>query len=378
MGNAQKTGDRVPPRRLTAEEERLCDWYVVEFPKETSDGATKREERKRRGEKEDLEKALAKPLPKGMFRIPVFVAPARGRKTLGYFICELRKSDTVGTMRQMISRKMKLAESADVDIDDFLGNTFDSSLDEVVTLEELPDVVRTRFNAYPVDEKDLSPESLACREAANDDKGDPAASKSHDEAENNDKLRAPKLLCCPITSEVFKDAVITRYGYTYERSAALSLIKQGRPDPIADANAPIGLFGRKVRVPPLKLSDLFDNLAIEQAVSEWESESKPMSGSLSRSQLAEIGTTLFRQASNNFNDPPDYMLDPVSFEPLVDPVCTPDGNTFSRTTILEIIETFGNEPISQKPLKESDLVPNRLMTAIIANFYASLNGINMS
>jgi len=182
----------------------------------------------------------------------------------------------------------------------------------------------------------------------------------------------PKLLTCPITKKLFRDPWITIYGNTYERDELLKLIRERRPDPIEEESTPpTVLFWKKPRA--LKESQIFPNLSVETAVSEWKKRTQPKRTSLSKSQLALLGTTLFRRVSRNAGEPPDYLLDPISFEPFHVAVCTKYGHTFSRSVIEEIIEAHGEDPLNRMPLQKKDLIPNRIINTLLAQFYVTIN-----
>ena len=45
----------------------------------------------------------------------------------------------------------------------------------------------------------------------------------------------------------------------------------------------------------------------------------------------------------------------ISFQPMTDPVCAPDGTCFERENILQFIDKYGTHPRSGEPLKATDL-----------------------
>jgi STIP1 family protein 1 len=69
---------------------------------------------------------------------------------------------------------------------------------------------------------------------------------------------------------------------------------------------------------------------------------------------------------------PDHFCDPVTFEVMEDPVQTPSGHTFERTSILLHISQFGNNPFTREPLQPSQLVPNRSLKEAISKFQKDL------
>ena len=65
------------------------------------------------------------------------------------------------------------------------------------------------------------------------------------------------------------------------------------------------------------------------------------------------------------DDIPSPFVDPITFELMVDPVITPSGITYERSTIVEEIRLRGLCPFSQQPLTEADLRPNRALKDLI-------------
>jgi STIP1 family protein 1 len=67
-------------------------------------------------------------------------------------------------------------------------------------------------------------------------------------------------------------------------------------------------------------------------------------------------------------------LDPISMEPLVDPVVAPSGYTYERSVILNEISARGLDPMTQQPLAESDLRPNRALKEMIEAYRQQRHG----
>lgn len=62
---------------------------------------------------------------------------------------------------------------------------------------------------------------------------------------------------------------------------------------------------------------------------------------------------------------------PISQEVMQDPVCTPDGNTYERTHIVEWINRNHTCPLTRTPLQINDLVPNKSLKSMIDNHIKS-------
>lgn len=74
----------------------------------------------------------------------------------------------------------------------------------------------------------------------------------------------------------------------------------------------------------------------------------------------------------NSSSIPDPLLGKIHFGLLLDPVITPSGITYDRTEILDHLRTIGRwDPLSRRPLKEEDLVPNLALKEVVEEF---LNG----
>ncbi|KAG9780784.1 hypothetical protein KCU88_g3639, partial [Aureobasidium melanogenum] len=80
---------------------------------------------------------------------------------------------------------------------------------------------------------------------------------------------------------------------------------------------------------------------------------------------AESRRSIIRKA---FQDPanpdsvervvPDWLIDPITFEVMHDPVITPTGVSFERVGLLKHIKQTGLDPLTRLPLKPEQLIPN--------------------
>lgn len=55
---------------------------------------------------------------------------------------------------------------------------------------------------------------------------------------------------------------------------------------------------------------------------------------------------------------PDYLIDPISFEVMHDPVITPSGASYERVGLLRHLRSSGLDPLSRAPLSEKDIISN--------------------
>eukprot|EP01124_Arcella_intermedia_P011115 TRINITY_DN1757_c0_g1_i1.p1 TRINITY_DN1757_c0_g1~~TRINITY_DN1757_c0_g1_i1.p1 ORF type:complete len:726 (-),score=160.34 TRINITY_DN1757_c0_g1_i1:68-2245(-) len=71
---------------------------------------------------------------------------------------------------------------------------------------------------------------------------------------------------------------------------------------------------------------------------------------------------------------PDSFYCPILQTLMKNPVIDPDGNSYERDAIFEWLAKNPISPITRKPLKEQDLVPNRALKDIIENYLKSTTG----
>ncbi|EEQ85602.1 hypothetical protein RJZ56_006554 [Blastomyces dermatitidis] len=67
---------------------------------------------------------------------------------------------------------------------------------------------------------------------------------------------------------------------------------------------------------------------------------------------------------------PDYLIDSISFEIMHDPVVTPSGHSFERTSILKHIQHSPVDPITRVPMTINDIRPNYALKAACDDFLA--------
>ncbi|KIW12147.1 hypothetical protein PV08_09422 [Exophiala spinifera] len=80
---------------------------------------------------------------------------------------------------------------------------------------------------------------------------------------------------------------------------------------------------------------------------------------------AEARRANIRKAFENSASPetvervvPDWMIDPITFEVMHDPVVTPTGVSYERTSLHRHIKAHGCDPLTRQPLKYDMLIPN--------------------
>ncbi|KAM5465537.1 putative RING-type E3 ubiquitin transferase [Microsporum audouinii] len=65
---------------------------------------------------------------------------------------------------------------------------------------------------------------------------------------------------------------------------------------------------------------------------------------------------------------PEHLIDNITFEVMHDPVVTPSGHSFERTSILKHIQQSEVDPITRVPMTASDLRPNYALKAVCEDF----------
>ncbi|KIW33006.1 uncharacterized protein PV07_04510 [Cladophialophora immunda] len=65
---------------------------------------------------------------------------------------------------------------------------------------------------------------------------------------------------------------------------------------------------------------------------------------------------------------PDWLIDPITFEVMHDPVVTPTGVSYERVSLLKHIKAVGCDPLTRQPLKPDQLIPNVALKNACAEF----------
>ena len=64
---------------------------------------------------------------------------------------------------------------------------------------------------------------------------------------------------------------------------------------------------------------------------------------------------------------------PISGEIMEDPVITPSGITYDKKSIEQWLQKKAIDPLSKKPLKKEELIPNRALKESIIEYKKSHN-----
>lgn len=69
------------------------------------------------------------------------------------------------------------------------------------------------------------------------------------------------------------------------------------------------------------------------------------------------------------DDAPGWILDPISFAIMKDPVVTPSGITYEKAPLIDYLQHHGHkDPITRKPLHRENLVPNLAIKNVVTEF----------
>jgi hypothetical protein len=68
---------------------------------------------------------------------------------------------------------------------------------------------------------------------------------------------------------------------------------------------------------------------------------------------------------NTNSPPPDIIVCPLGHNIYIDPVITPDGNTYDKNNLEIWIKKFNREPITSNPLSMKDVISNKQLKKTI-------------
>ena len=78
---------------------------------------------------------------------------------------------------------------------------------------------------------------------------------------------------------------------------------------------------------------------------------------------------VFSEEFNDYTGHPDYILDPISREPMVDPVVLENGMSYERESIAEWFKRSNLDPMTNKKLKSKKMAPNMSLRHAIMEYY---------
>ena len=112
-------------------------------------------------------------------------------------------------------------------------------------------------------------------------------------------------------------------------------------------------------------------LKTQQDISEPDRREAKREIELAREKKVEELRTVFAIADPENvkrRDVPDYLIDPVTFAVMVDPVTTPNGISYERATILEHLKRSARDPLTGEAMGTGDLRANLGLRAASEEF----------
>jgi hypothetical protein len=82
--------------------------------------------------------------------------------------------------------------------------------------------------------------------------------------------------------------------------------------------------------------------------------------------------------SNCAIPPPDIIVCPLGHNIYIDPVITPDGNTYDKNNLEIWVKKFNKEPITSNLLNMKDVIPNKQLKEIVEFIRIHQNQINIT
>ncbi len=74
---------------------------------------------------------------------------------------------------------------------------------------------------------------------------------------------------------------------------------------------------------------------------------------------------------------PDIIVCPLGHNIFIDPVITPDGNTYDRSNLEIWVKKFNKEPITSNNLKMEDVIPNKQVKSIVEFIRLNMANIDL-
>ncbi|KAJ9161763.1 U-box domain-containing protein [Coniochaeta hoffmannii] len=106
------------------------------------------------------------------------------------------------------------------------------------------------------------------------------------------------------------------------------------------------------------LRDMTDDGEKKEVEAEWEQKLESMRRVFEKARAAE----------ERRRKVPDWAVDDISFQVMVDPVITKSGNSYERASIMEHLRRHPTDPLTREPLTAADLRPNLALKEACAEF----------
>jgi hypothetical protein len=151
----------------------------------------------------------------------------------------------------------------------------------------------------------------------------------------------PSEFLCPITKQLMKEPVMSKYGHHFDRSAIMKHLEDGNHFCPVTGN-------------PLRPSCLVGNKSFQWKIKYWtkiNSISGNIEATTDTAQLKSVGFAAV---------PPSRFICPLTQKCMKDPVMTKQGVNFERKAILKWLDSAGEElcPVTHTPLYRRMLVSN--------------------
>ena len=86
-------------------------------------------------------------------------------------------------------------------------------------------------------------------------------------------------------------------------------------------------------------------------------------------QVAEVKDMFVKANGDSAREVPDYLCGKISFDIMMDPVISPSGITYNRSSIEDHLQRVGHfDPITRQKLTSQQLIPNLAMKEVIDEF----------
>lgn len=102
-------------------------------------------------------------------------------------------------------------------------------------------------------------------------------------------------------------------------------------------------------------------------------EEKPKEDEKEAPKPAETITVKTSTSSNQDDNVMESYCCPISGEIMEDPVITPSGITYDKKSIEQWLQKKAIDPLSKKPLKKEELIPNRALKESILEYKKNHN-----
>ena len=165
--------------------------------------------------------------------------------------------------------------------------------------------------------------------------------------------KIPAEFLCPITNQLMKEPMMSRYGYHYERSAILKQLDKG--------NHFCPVTGH-----PLRPSSLVSNKTLQWKIKYWAK-----ANGIDRYAPENTDFVQDKSGIGFVAVPPSRFVCPLTQECMKDPVMTKAGVNFERRAILKWLDSAAEElcPVTHTPLYRRMLVSNSKLQWEIAQWH---------